>query len=58
MKMLNERWQQALGHLLATRSELFAGSDLDPRTVVQRMEKLVAKVEAQQARRRTDFQGR
>jgi hypothetical protein len=45
MKALNERWQQALGHLLSTRAELFAGTDLDPHAIIQRMEKLVARVE-------------
>jgi hypothetical protein len=30
MKGLSDRWQQALGHLLTTRAELFAGTDLDP----------------------------
>src|SRR5690606_16622916 len=46
MKPLNDRWRQALGHLLATRGELFAGTDLDPQAIVQRMEKLVGRVEA------------
>ncbi|MCC7042272.1 MAG: DUF349 domain-containing protein [Acidobacteria bacterium] len=45
MKALNDRWQRALGHLLSTRAELFAGTDLDPHAIIQRMEKLVARVE-------------
>jgi hypothetical protein len=45
MKGLSDRWQQALGHLLTTRAELFAGTDLDPHAIVHRMEKLVARVE-------------
>jgi hypothetical protein len=46
MKTLNDRWQRALGHLLSTRAELFTGTDLDPHAIIQRMEKLVARVEA------------
>jgi hypothetical protein len=45
MKVLTDRWQTALGRLVSTRPDAFAGTDLDPRTVVARMEKLVAKVE-------------
>lgn len=45
MKQVADRWQQALGQLVAKHGQLFAGTDLDPRTVVQRMEKLVARVE-------------
>lgn len=46
MKDLNERWRRALGQLLATRAHLFAGTDLDPQAILQRMEKLVARAEA------------
>jgi hypothetical protein len=46
MKVLTDRWQKALGQLLTTRPEAFAGSDLDPAAVAQRMEKLVLRVEA------------
>jgi hypothetical protein len=45
MKSLSDRWQHALGHLLSTRPELFAGSELDPQSIIQRMQKLVARVE-------------
>ncbi len=58
MKVLNDRWQRALGHLLATRSELFAGSDLDPQAIVQRMEKLVGRVEALVAEARSQPEAR
>ena len=46
MKALNERWRQALGRLLSTQGQLFAGTDLDPQAVLERMEKLVARAEA------------
>ncbi len=46
MKDLADRWQRALGHLLANHSGLFAGTDLDPQLVVQRMEKIVTRLEA------------
>lgn len=46
MKPLADRWQVALGHLLSTRPDLFVNTDLDPQTIVHRMEKLVARVEA------------
>lgn len=46
MKSLGDRWQAALGRLVSARPEAFAGTDLDPQTVVHRMEKLVAKVES------------
>jgi hypothetical protein len=45
MKGLNERWQQAISRLVANHASLFAGTDLDPQVVVQRMQKLVARVE-------------
>jgi hypothetical protein len=45
MKALNDSWQRALGHLLSIRAELFTGTDLDPHAIIQRMEKLVARVE-------------
>jgi hypothetical protein len=45
MKALVERWQHALGQLLSTRPESFAGTDLDPATVLHKMEKLVLRVE-------------
>jgi hypothetical protein len=46
MKVLKARWQTALGRLVETRPDAFAGTDLDPKAVVRRMEKLVARVEA------------
>jgi hypothetical protein len=46
MKSLGDRWQHALGELLTSRPDLFTGTDLDPAAIVQRMEKLVARVEA------------
>lgn len=46
MKSVSDRWQRALGHLLSTRAQLFGGTDLDPHAIVQRMEKLVARVES------------
>jgi len=45
MKPLNTRWRRALGTVLSSRPEAFAGTDLDPAAVVQRMEKLVNRVE-------------
>lgn len=46
MRALTQRWQTALGQLVALKPEAFAGTDLDPALVVQRMEKLVARVES------------
>lgn len=45
MRGLADRWQAAFARLLASRPHLFAGTDLDPKAVVTRMEKLVARVE-------------
>lgn len=45
MKALADRWQTALGRLLAEHPALFSGTELDPATVVARMQKLVARVE-------------
>jgi hypothetical protein len=45
-KVLAERWQAALTHLVQRHGDAFAGTDLDPAVARQRMEKLVAKVEA------------
>jgi hypothetical protein len=39
------RYHQALGRIVATWPDGFAGTDLDPNTTRKRMEKLVAKVE-------------
>jgi hypothetical protein len=46
MKTVNDRWQQALGKLLSSHPDLFTNTDLDPQTIVHRMEKLVARVES------------
>lgn len=45
MKVLADRWQAALASLLATRPTLFAGTELDPKAIIARMEKLVVRVE-------------
>jgi hypothetical protein len=45
MKTLHERWQAALAALVARWPAAFAGTDLDPAAIRERMEKLVAKVE-------------
>jgi hypothetical protein len=45
MKVLTDRWQAAFAELLASRPQLFSGTDLDPKAIVARMEKLVARVE-------------
>ncbi len=46
MKQLSERWQAAMGRLMTDRPDAFLGTDLDPATVVRKMEKLVLRVEA------------
>ncbi len=46
MKPLADRWQTALAALVAAHPAAFAGTDLDPAAVIQRMEKLVARVES------------
>ncbi len=45
MKALHERWKAALAALVARWPAAFAGTDLDPAAIRERMEKLVAKVE-------------
>jgi hypothetical protein len=45
MKPLADRWQAALTSLVTAQPTAFAGTDLDPASVVHRMEKLVARVE-------------
>lgn len=52
MKVLADRWQAALGQLVSARPDLFAGTDLDPKTVIARMEKLVVRVEGLSAEAR------
>jgi len=46
MKALIDRWQAALSRIVEQRPDAFKGTDLDPALVIQRMEKLVARVES------------
>jgi hypothetical protein len=46
VKLLVDRWDAALAGLIRTHGEAFKGTDLDPATILTRMEKLVARVEA------------
>jgi hypothetical protein len=46
IKELHERWKAALAALVARWPSAFAGTDLDPAAIHERMEKLIAKVEA------------
>ena len=46
IKVLADRWQAALTQLVHQHADAFKGTDLDPATARQRLEKLVAKVEA------------
>lgn len=46
MKPIADRWQAALRRVVERWPETFAGTDLDPRVAQQRMEKLIAKIEA------------
>jgi hypothetical protein len=46
MKELTDRWHTALSAILAGHPDAFGGTDLDPTAVIQKMEKLVARVEA------------
>ncbi len=45
MKALTDRWQTAFASILSRAPEAFAGTDLDPVAVKQRLEKLVLRVE-------------
>jgi hypothetical protein len=45
-KALTDRWHAALTRTVAVAPQAFAGTDLDPAIVIQRMEKLVGRVEA------------
>jgi hypothetical protein len=45
-KTLTERWQAALARLVSAAPQAFAGTDLDPAMIVQRMQKLLARVES------------
>ena len=44
-RALVERWQKTLASIIAKWPDAFKGTDVDPAAAVQRMEKLVAKVE-------------
>ncbi len=46
MKALKARWQTALSQLVEKEPDAFAGTDLDPKAVLRKMEKLVARVES------------
>ena len=46
MKAIHERWKAALAALVLRAPDAFKGTDLDPNAVLERMQKLVAKVEA------------
>ena len=46
LEALTRRYQQVLGQLVAAWPDAFGGTDLDPHITVQRMRKLVEKVEA------------
>jgi hypothetical protein len=60
MRPIAERWQTALSMVLRRWPSAFAGTDLDPALAHQRMEKLVARVEAvaAEARERAVEEGR
>jgi hypothetical protein len=45
MKALHERWKAALAALVMRWPAAFVGTDLDPATINERLEKLIAKVE-------------
>ncbi|MBM3751840.1 MAG: DUF349 domain-containing protein [Acidimicrobiia bacterium] len=46
LKALQERWKTSLATLTQKFPTAFAGTDLDPAAIIQRMQKLVAKIEA------------
>jgi hypothetical protein len=56
-KVLADRWQAALAQVVSRHAASFAGTDFDPAVARQRMEKLVAKVEAFLADVRDDAPG-
>ena len=45
-RLLVDRWQKTLAGVIARWPEAFKGTDVDPAAAVQRMEKLVSKLEA------------
>jgi len=56
-KVLAARWQTALARLIQQHADAFAGTDFDPAVARQKMEKLVARVEAFLADVRDDAPG-
>ena len=44
-RVIADRWQKALATVIQKWPDAFAGSDVDPAATVQRMEKIVAKIE-------------
>ncbi len=46
LKALQERWKMSLATLTQKFPAAFAGTDLDPAAIIQRMQKLVARIEA------------
>jgi len=45
MKPLSDRWQAAFAQILSRWPDVFAGTEFDPSLAVQRMQKIIAKVE-------------
>jgi hypothetical protein len=45
-RVLADRWQATLTRIVQQHAEAFTGTDFDPAVAAQRMEKLVAKIEA------------
>jgi hypothetical protein len=46
MKPLADRWQTAFGRIVAQAPDTFRGTEFDPALALQRMEKLIAKIES------------
>lgn len=57
MRALDDRWHQAFARVLERWPDALKGSDLDPTLILQRMEKLVGRVEALVASTREEPQG-
>jgi hypothetical protein len=57
MRVLDDRWHQAFARVLERWPDALKGSDLDPSLILQRMEKLTARVEALVATTREEPQG-
>jgi len=56
-KVLADRWQATLTRMVEQHADAFAGTDFDPAVAGQRLEKLVAKIEALLADVREDAPG-